>query len=214
MLTGCGFHAPPGASGVDPDAPKAPADAEVTADAPVTVDAAPDAAIDAPPCADVDNDGVCDSQDQWLCGPQPAMPGNTVTLDDQQNGNHQTVTLTGASLGATGKLRMVAPGATFTVTANTSILDCICTGCIDQIQIGLVPGPTKKCLYDANPPCQGADTGTGNVTLTAPTTPGVYDVRFRVGQDYSCEGMSGNNTGWWTNMPPGPSTTVAKICVH
>jgi hypothetical protein len=213
ILAGCGFSAPRGVAR-DPDAAppvedSAPAVDVIAPDVP----GMPDAAIDAPPCADDDSDGICNAVDTWQCGPQPAMPGNVVTLDAEQSGDHQTVTLSGTSLGA-GKLRTVAPGATFSVSAGYSILDCICTGCIDQIQVGLVPGTRKECVYSANPPCTQSDTGTGSVTLTAPTTPGVYDVRFRVGQDYSCTGMSGNAVGWWTGQAPGVATTVAKICVH
>jgi len=214
-LTGCGFSAPGGVAR-DPDASSPADDAAVdtAGDAPVVVvDAAVDAAIDAPPCPDDDMDGVCNAQDIWQCGPQPPMPGNVVTLDTEQSGDHQTVTLTGTSLGM-GKLRTVSPGATFTVSAGYAILDCICTGCIDQIQVGLVPGNLKSCIYSANPPCTQSDTGNGSVTLTAPNTPGVYDVRFRVGQDYSCNGNSGNAVGWWDNQAPGAATTVAKICVR
>lgn len=212
ILTGCGFSAPSGVGSPVADGPA------TTGDGPPVVvdgatDAGTDAAIDAPPCPDGDSDGVCDALDLWPCGPQPQPPGDPVTSDSISGGNHLAMTLTGTTLGS-GKLRAVAPGATFTVTASYSILDCICTGCIDQIQVGLVPGTTKKCIYDANPSCSPASTGAGNVTLTAPSTPGVYDVRFRVGQDYSCTGNSGNNIGWWTNVAPDATTTVAKICVH
>lgn len=213
MLTGCGFSAPASVAR-DPDA--APPSDDAAADVPVAIDAAIDAATDAAidaPCPDDDMDGVCNAQDLWQCGPQPPIPGNAVTLDTEQNGNRQTVTLTGTTLG-TGKLRTVAPGATFTVSADYAILECICMGCIDQIQVGLVPGNLKSCIYSDNPPCAQSDTGNGTVTLTAPNTPGVYDVRFRVGQDFSCNGNSGNAVGWWTGQAPGAAATVAKICVR
>ena len=217
LLAGCGFSAPAGTAqpgdGSQPppsDAPKADAAPMPMIDAPIDSPIQP---IDAP-CQDDDGDGQCNSLDTWPCGPTPTMPGNTITwdtVDGQQR--HQTITLTNAAAGG-AKLLVVAPGATFTVGAGYGILDCICTGCIDQIQVGLVPGATKKCLYDGNPNCATASTGTGNVSFTAPTTPGVYDVRFRIGQDFSCNGNSGANTGWWTNVAPDPAQTVAKICVH
>ena len=193
---------------IDPDAAVAADSVSIMTDAPN-----PDAPIDGPtPCGDDDSDGVCNAVDTWPCGPQPPSPGDPVTLDDVFMTDHQTTTLSGASLGA-GKHRVVAPGATVTVSASYSVLDCICTGCIDQIQVGLVPGTLKKCIYDGNPPCGSSTTGASNVTLTAPTTPGVYDVRFRIGQDYSCNGNDGTHTGWWVSAPAA-STTVAKICVH
>ncbi len=217
LLAGCGFSAPAGTAQPGDDQP-APADAPKEIDAPAQT--TPDAPIDAPlqmvdaPCQDEDGDGECNTVDTWPCGPTPAMPGNAVTwdkVDTQQR--HQTITLTNAVAGGT-KLLVVAPGGTFTVGAGYSIVDCICTGCIDQIQIGVVPGATKKCIYDSNPNCASASTGNSNVTITAPATPGVYDIRFRMGQDYSCNGNSGQNTGWWDNMAPASAQTVAKICVH
>jgi hypothetical protein len=219
LVAACGFTAPAGTAQPGDDAqPPPPADAPPEIDAPVPP--AIDAAIDAPilpidaPCADDDMDGTCDAVDTWPCGATPAMPGNTVTWDNVDNQQrHQTITLTGAQAGGT-KLLVVAPGATVTVGSGYSIRDCICQGCIDQIQIGLVPGTTKKCLYDANPSCSPASTGSGNVTITAPMTPGVYDLRFRLGQDYGCNGENGTNTGWWVNQAPAPQQTVAKICVY
>lgn len=217
LVAGCGFSAPAGTALPGDDAPP-PGDAPRDVDAPAPP--AIDAAIDAPmqlvdaPCADEDSDGVCDTVDTWPCGPAPTAPGNTVTWDNVDNQNrHQTITLTNAQAGGM-KLLVVAPGASFTVAAGYSILDCICSGCIDQIQVGLVPGATKQCIYSSNPSCSPATTGNGNTTLTAPATAGVYDVRFRMGQDFSCTGNSGMNVGWWDNMPPGAAQTVAKICVH
>ena len=217
LLAGCGFTAPAGTAPPGDDTQPPPADAPKEIDAPTP---AIDAAIDAPlpmidaPCGDDDSDGVCNAVDTWPCGPTPTMPGNAITwdnVDGQQR--HQTITLTNAAAGGT-KLLVVAPGATVTVSAGYSILDCICPGCIDQIQVGLVPGATKQCIYSNNPSCAPASTGTGNTMITAPMTTGVYDVRFRIGQDFSCNGTSGQNVGWWENMPPGAAQTVAKICVH
>jgi len=114
----------------------------------------------------------------------------------------------------------VTPNATFTVSAGYSIIDCICPNCIDQIQIGLVPGMRKVCLYDGNPNggpnnnCMTPTTGTATRTLTAPAMPGVYEVRFRVGQDNDCDGSNNDHLGWWTNVPPDPLHTVARVCVH
>jgi hypothetical protein len=211
LAAGCGFSAPAGTAQPPIDAPK-----DIDAPAQPAIDAAIDAPIqliDAP-CADEDGDGVCNTVDTWPCGPLPAAPGNSVTWDkvDAQQ-RHQTITLTNAVAGGM-KLLVVAPGATFTLGASYSIVDCICQGCIDQIQIGLVPGATKQCIYSSNPSCSPASTGQSSTSFTAPMTSGVYDVRFRMGQDFSCNGNSGNNTGWWENQAPAAAQTVAKICVR
>ena len=217
LAAGCGFSAPAGTAQPGDDTPPPPADAPaIDSPAVPTIDAPIDSPIqmlDAP-CADEDNDNVCNTVDTWPCGPSPTSPGSSVSwdkVDGQQR--HQTITLTNASAGGM-KLLVLAPGASFNVASGFSILDCICNGCIDQIQIGVVPGATKQCLYSNNPSCSPATAGNGNVSMTAPMTPGVYDIRFRMGQDFSCSGNSGNNVGWWENTPPAAAQTVAKICVH
>jgi hypothetical protein len=219
LVAGCGFQVglggqnPPG----DADADDAPADATIDGE----IDAPVDPPIDAPitmvdaPCADDDDDSVCNELDTWPCGAQPQAPGSPITLEETQGSDLMRVRLSNTALSGGQRLHTVAPGGTFTVSADYSIVDCICEGCIDQIQIGLVPGTTKQCLYSGNPgsPCQTATTGNASRTLTAPTTPGVYEVRFRLGQDFDCDGQQNNNTGWWTNVPPGPNQTVALVCV-
>jgi hypothetical protein len=217
-LAACGFQI--GVGGQDPP----PSDAD--GDAPLDAgdgDGDGDAPVDAPidmtipmidaPCADDDMDGVCNTLDTWPCGAQPESPGSPITFDEVQNGDHVTISLSNTTLTGGQRLHTVAPGATFTVTASYSILDCICTNCIDQIQVGLVPGTTKQCIYSGNPTCPSPTTGAGMTTLTAPMTPGVYQVRFRLGQDFDCDGNSNNNNGWWTNVPPMPAQTVALVCV-
>jgi hypothetical protein len=50
-------------------------------------------------------------------------------------------------------------------------------------------------------------------SLIAPTTPGSYDVRINVGQNFSCTG--GGATNWWPNgAAPPAALTIAKLCVH
>ena len=211
LAAGCGFDVTPGAA-IDPPRDTAPPD--VDAAAPV-----PDAAPDARTCSrDVDQDGVCDDNDgdTWLCGlTPPAAPGATVSLDETQNTNERKISVSAVKLAGGTNLRNVARGATFTLAADYAISDCICTGCIDQIQVGFPTQPTKKCLYDANPTCPAASMGSNTLTFTAPMQPGVYAIGFRLGQDYSCEGNSNTRTGWW-GMPPTPpeaAQTIAKICV-
>ncbi len=216
LVAGCGFQV--GLGGQQPpgdargDGGSADVDAESVIDAPID---GPIQIADAP-CMDEDNDGVCNEMDTWPCGPLPQSPGSPVTFEEFNSGNRTAIVLSDTSLMGGTRLLTVAPGATFTVTASYSIVDCICPGCIDQIQIGLVPGMRKECLYDANPPnpCQNPTTGTETRTLTAPTTPGVYDVRFRLGQDFDCDGNSNSNFGWWTNQAPPTTQTVARVCVH
>lgn len=219
LLAGCGFHIAGGQQpplDADGDAlPDAEAQSDGLIDGLVDASDGPTTVSDAP-CADDDADGVCNSMDTWPCGAQPTPPGSPITLDEVNGSNHMTISLSNTALTGGQRLYSVAPGATFTVTANYSIIDCICTGCIDQIQIGLIPGTAKECLYNGNPssPCTTATTGTGMRTLTAPMTTGVYQVRFRLGQDLDCDGENNDHDGWWTNVPPNAAQTVALVCVH
>lgn len=80
----------------------------------------------------------------------------------------------------------VAPNATTTITANYRVGAVPgCPGCIEQVVVGIVGQPNAQgCLFD-NPPGGGA-TGTGTVTLTAPTTPGIYYIGVRAALQFNC----------------------------
>jgi hypothetical protein len=146
----------------------------------------------------------------WI---QPPAPSATVTLDDVQGAEHDTITLSNVTL-AGQVLAVVPAGAQLTLEADYSIFDCICPTCSDQIQVGFVPGRKLACAYDGVPnqssPCMTPVTDHATRTLPVPTTPGVYDLRFRLGQDLGC--TSGGT--WWTDTAPGPAQTVATICVQ
>ncbi len=159
------------------------------------IDAAPDAAM-------------------WACGIEPPAPPTTVTSDVvNTTGAHTTITLMNTTFD--GQLRSVVPaGAKLTLVTDYSIVDCICPTCVDQIQVGFVPGPKLACIFDGvpdpNTACMTPATGHVMKELDVPTTPGVYDLRFRLGQDFSCTPTQ----QWWTNTPPDASLTVATICVQ
>lgn len=107
------------------------------------------------------------------------------------------ITISGARINGGGNSAgHILPGAQFTLATDFAISDPGCPGCIDQIIVGLAPvesssaGSGQGCVYNGVPGTNGVS-GTGTVTMTAPTTPGQYFVRFSHGQDYSC------NLGWW-----------------
>ena len=149
----------------------------------------------------------------WACGIEPPPPPSTVTYMATQNGQDLTITLSATTFGG-ATLVTATPGEKLTFKTNFSIVDCVCPTCIDQIEIGFVPGTREDCIYDANPQsnndCTNVTTGSPFRSINVPTTPGVYDLRFRLGQDFSCNG----HVGWWNNTPPDPAQTVAIVCVH
>jgi hypothetical protein len=154
-----------------------------------------------------------DASDDWPCGPKPAAPDATVTRTVMQGAVPTTVTLMNSNLDTT-RLLIAGAGAQITFKTSYSIVDCICPFCFDQIEVGLVPGPRLACIYDGNPqgstdPCATPTTGNPMRTITAPTTPGQYELRFKLGQDFACD----QHPSWWEDMPPMADTTVAYLCV-
>jgi hypothetical protein len=121
-------------------------------------------------------------------------------------GPNLAITLKNVKLNNGSNFTHVAAGATFTVKADYSLTDG--GNNVDQILIGIgVPSTALACLFDATVTGGGAH-GNATVTLTAPTTPGTYTLRFHYGQDYSC------NLSWWTvNGAPTSDTDFAAFCV-
>lgn len=153
--------------------------------------------------SDADGDTVPDGCDDWPCGVRP-----TVTLPVTES----EARITGLSLNGGGTTIVVDPGATVMAAVDYAIADCGCSGCIDQIEVGLVPGNRAFCAYDGNPPmCPAESTGSRTRTITAPATPGRYDVRFTRAQDLGCN--AGGRTDWWLGAP-GDATTIGVICVR
>lgn len=162
-----------------------------------------DLGVDAGPCAsgpDSDGDGIVDACDDWPCGVRPTIPA-TVTA--------QGIQISAADLGGGGNAVVVAASSTVALTFSYTIDDVICGGCIDQIEIGLVPGNRLYCAYDSNPPGSGAS-GASSQSFTAPSTTGRYDLRVNLGQNFGC--AYGGATGWWGGAPDA-SRTFAVLCV-
>ena len=110
-----------------------------------------------------------------------------------------------------GNVAVVDRSAMISLSLSYSITDCACTGCIDQIEVGWVPGARLFCAYDNNPRCSTASTGTSTQMVTTPSSPGLYDLRFGLAQDYSC--FQGGRTDWFTGAPSAAGR-VGVICVR
>jgi hypothetical protein len=206
---GCGFQPSQGTQ-ASSDAPIGTHDAAIL-DAPghVFLDAPPKQFMDAP-CGDDDDDGVCNAVDDWPCGAKPTAPANHIELTD--NGGHTDFKLTNVSLGATGTLAVAAPGAALRIQLDYNAQDSACADCIDQLEIGWHPaGQRAGCIFDDDVPQQGGRQGSINTTaFTAPTAPGVYELRINIGQNYGCT-YQGAHTWWGGSEPP---DVVGKVCVH
>jgi hypothetical protein len=171
------------------------------------VDASPDGGADALPDGGVDaspDGGVDASPDGGGCADlQPiAMPVSA---------SEWTVSITATSINGGANVAVLAPGATFSLQVDYTIADCTCPTCLDQIEIGFVPGNGyAACSYDGQPGC-ATTTGRHTSTLTAPATAGRYAVAFDRGQDWSCQYQG--HTAWWNGVPPSEHT-IAAVCVQ
>ena len=175
----------------------------------VTTDAAPDG----PPttCQDDDGDSVCNAVDDWPCGVKPAAPPAKVTWS--RNNGETTIQITNVNLDSTGALAVATTQENVSLRFDYDITDTACSGnCVDQLEIGWVPGNKIGCPFDAAVSKSNGADGTASTTVKAPSNKQVYDLRIELGQNYSC--WYQGSTGWWDNQAPVTSRTIAKLCVH
>jgi hypothetical protein len=189
-----------------PDAAPDAADTEVDAAADAPSDAMADATADAS-CPDADHDGICDAVDDWPCGPKP-LQIPMLTISGGMGGvTLWTIALTNITVDA-----VVAPGAMVPYQFDYDIHDSSCVaGCLDQIEIGLVPGMRLACSFDGFVTPTTGKQATAKAMFPAPTTPGAYDVRVGLGQNTSC--TAGGATNWWMGTPPA-THTWGHLCVR
>ena len=206
VVAGCGFEhgIAGGGSGSGDD----------TIDDAAIVDGSPPVASDGrpidAPCGDDDQDGVCNAMDDWPCGVKPQAPGATMTMSG--NDGDTVVKITQVQLDGTGRLAVATPNETITLTFHYDIDDDACPqACIDQIEVGWVPGARHSCPFDDPVSRQNGAVGNISMTLPAPETAGVVDLRANLGQNRSCTFNNANN--WW-NQTPVAARTIAKLCVH
>lgn len=152
---------------------------------------------------DLDGDGTPFDCDEWPCGAAPpTVPGTAsgewIEIDQVQVGD-------GPGLGNTW---VVEAEEAVRLRFDWSIDDDGCGGCIDQIEVGLVPGGRLDCVYDANPPGGGAS-GSADLDFDAPATPGLVELRFNLGRRFDCDD---DGNVWWDGEPPA-SHTFGVLCV-
>ena len=95
----------------------------------------------------------------------------------------------------------VAPGAQTTLTANFQFSPVSgCPGCIGQVVVGIVgQADAQGCLFNGGITGNGR-TGTGTVTLTAPTTPGIYLIGVRDELQVACNTAALNGGDYGANI--------------
>ena len=87
-----------------------------------------------------------------------------------------------------GAVVTVSPGKAVVVKYNFQVFNDPCPGCITQLVTGLgSPGThAGSCAYAGVPGVSPGVLGSENVTLTAPLTPGTYNVVVEYHWQYTC----------------------------
>jgi hypothetical protein len=113
------------------------------------------------------------------------------------------------NLGGKGPVIVATPGATITGSATyTAWSSSGCPMCRMQIVYGV--GTTSAgCLYDWSPGVWSGATGSGAISVKAPSTAGVYDLNVSYTLELSCaNGMAANPIG------VRPTASIGKIVVR
>lgn len=143
--------------------------------------------------------------------PTPTLTPNEQPLAALPVTDGYLITINDFDMQEQGRSMQVPPGGSVTVTVFYFISDPECPGCIDQILIGLADdlgfNEPMGCIYNGQPGSSGVQ-GAGQLTFSAPITPGNYYVRFHYGQAFSCA------LGWWgVGGKPGPDRNLGLIIV-
>ena len=145
----------------------------------------------------------------WPCGTKPAAPPSMIHFTG--NSGLTDVTFTNIQVKG-GQLAVAAPGEVIGYSLHYKITDSACLiGCQTQIEVGFVPGRRLACPADVYIPRGETLEGEATGAVAVPTTPGSYDFRATIGQNFACN--AGGVTNWY-NGEPDDSYTAARICVN
>lgn len=92
------------------------------------------------------------------------------------------------SLNGGGNSIIVAPGQTVNVTYNFNVWDDSCPGCITQLVTGLGTAGTHggSCAFAGDAGLYPGTSGVESINLTAPLTPGIYNVAVSYQWQFTC----------------------------
>lgn len=125
------------------------------------------------------------------------------------------------SLNGGGRTLVLAPDTSFTIDLGYTAVDSACPNCQDQLEIGFdVGGLVSFCAFST---VVGATpiSSSGSFQMTAPSTPGLYKVRFGKGQQFVCTGVA-DDCGQRKNAPscgaywspPAGNGDIGVVCVQ
>ena len=127
---------------------------------------------------------------RMICGDLPKPSDITITPPIDTRGN-TGFTINDVNINNTGNFLTVTPGTPIDITYNFEVFNYICAGCITQLVTGLgqpdTTGDATKCAYDSIPGLFPGKTGTEDITIITPSTPGTYPVVVEYQWQSSCE---------------------------
>jgi len=143
------------------------------------------------------------------CTMQP--PALSDAFDESQNAGATTLRIKGFRISTTGsKYIVTSAGDSFMVDFQYTWTDTSCAGnCIDQVEIGYVPGDRVGCAFDGQVPKGQSVSGNPNYMMTAPATLGWTSIRIAIGQGLTC-----GTAGTWFEGPPPANEIAGYVCVH
>jgi hypothetical protein len=110
--------------------------------------------------------------------------------------------ISGVDINGAGSVATVSPGASVLVTYNYQVFNDPCPGCITQLVTGLGSPGTHGgfCAYNGVPGIFPGQSGGEEITLTAPLSPGTYNVIVEYHWQFTC-GDALTNYGSGGNVP-------------
>ena len=132
----------------------------------------------------------------------------TLTLGAQYFG----ITVTNVRINGGGNQARVSPGAAFSLDFDFNNTQSWCPGCIVQIYVGLSSDPKPQvCASSVVAGATPGTTGHAAVTLTAPTTRGIYYIAIERDLQFFC---FGGGQVWTSGAPSNRESYIGAIAVY
>jgi Collagen triple helix repeat (20 copies) len=122
------------------------------------------------------------------------------------------ITVTNVRINGGNNQSHVAPGSTFSLDFDFNNTQDWCPGCIVQIYVGLNSNSQPQvCASSVVAGAAPGTTGHASMTLTAPTTPGIYYIGIDRDLQFFC---FGGGQVWPSGPPTTPDRYIGAVAVY